>query len=132
MTQLEYFLGLSGFWIAIAWVPYILERFVSRGIMGTFANPGPDLPDQAAWAQRARAAHKVGVETFAAFGPLAVYAAVKLPDDSYPGILAMMYFFGIVAHYVIYSAGIPVLRTLAFLLASLSTAALGLRVLGWI
>ncbi len=132
MTQLEFYLGLSGLWLAVAWVPYILERFMSRGIMGTFANPSPDLPDQAAWAQRARAAHKVGVETFVAFGPLALFASIKMPADSYPGVLAMTYFWGIFAHYVIYALGIPVLRTAAFLLASLSTAALGLRVLGWI
>ncbi len=132
MSQLEFYLALSGLWMAAAWVPYILERFVSRGIMGTFANPSDDLPEQAAWAKRAQAAHKVGVETFAAFGPLAVFAAVKMPEDSYAGILAMSYFFGIFAHYVIYSLGIVVLRTAAFLLASLSTIALGLRVLGWI
>lgn len=132
MSQLEFYLGLSGLWMAAAWVPYILERFVSRGIMGTFANPSPDLPEQAAWAQRAKAAHKVGIETFAAFGPLAVFAAIKLPDDTYVGLLAMTYFIGIFAHYVLYSLGIIVLRTVAFLLASLSTIALALRLLGWI
>lgn len=132
MSQLEFYIGLSGLWMASAWIPYILERFVSRGIMGTFANPSPDSPPQAGWAQRAKAAHKVGIETFAAFGPLAVYAAIKMPDDTYVGTLAMTYFIGIFAHYIIYSIGITVLRTGAFLLASLSTIALGLRVLGWI
>lgn len=132
MTQLEFFLGLSGLWISLAWVPYILDRFLVRGIMGTFANPSPDLPPQSPWAQRAKAAHAVAVQTFAAFAPLAILAAIRLPDDGYPGILAMSYFVGIFAHYIIYAAGIPVLRTLAFLLAALSSAALGLRVLGWI
>jgi len=132
MSQLEFYLALSGTWIAIAWVPYILDRFMVRGIMGTFANPSPDLPPQSPWAQRAKAAHAVAVETFAAFGPLAVFASIKLPDDSYPGTLAMTYFIGIFAHYIIYTLGITVLRTLAFLLAALSTLALGLRVLGWI
>ena len=132
MSQLDFYFGLSALWMAVAWIPYILERFVSRGIMGTFANPSPDSPEQAAWAQRAKAAHKVGVETFVAFGPLAVFASLRLPDDNYPGILALTYFWGILAHYVLYSLGIPVLRTVAFLVASLSTAALGLRVLGWI
>lgn len=132
MTQIEFYFGLSGLWMAIAWVPYILERFTSRGIMGTLANPSPDAPAQAAWAQRAKAAHKVGVETFVAFGPLALYASLRLPEDGYPGFLSMTYFWGILAHYVIYCFGIPVLRTVAFLVASLSTVALGLRVLGWI
>lgn len=132
MSQLEFYLVLSGLWMAAAWVPYILERFVSRGIMGTFANPSPDLPDQSAWAQRAKAAHKVGIETFAAFGPLAVYGVMKMPEDGYLGTLAMAYFVGIAAHYIIYTIGVPVLRTVAFLLASLATIAMALRLLGWI
>lgn len=132
MTQLQFFLALSGLWIALAWVPYILDRFMVRGIMGTFANPSPDLPPQSPWAQRAKAAHTVAVETYVAFAPLAILASIRLPDDSYPGTLAMFYFIGIFAHYIIYTLGITVLRTLAFLLAALSTAALGLRVLGWI
>jgi hypothetical protein len=54
---------------------------------------------------------------------------VRIPEDSYPNILAMTFFIGIFAHYVIYALGIPVLRTLCFSLAALSTLALGLRVL---
>jgi len=132
MTQLEFCLGISGLWIASAWMPYILERFVSRGVMGTFANPSPDLPRQAPWAQRAKAAHKVAVETFAAFGPLAVFALIKIPGDHLVGLFALTYLLGLLAHNLIYCLGIPVLRTIAFLVASLSTAAIGLRVLGWI
>ncbi|WP_050931978.1 MAPEG family protein [Aestuariivita boseongensis] len=132
MTQLEFYFALSALWIAVAWMPYVLERFVSRGIAGTLANPSSNQARQAEWAERAKAAHRVGIETFTAFGPLAVYAAIKMPEDSYVGILAMSYFIGIFAHYIIYSLGIVVLRTVAFLLASLSTFALGLRVLGWI
>ena len=68
----------------------------------------------------------------AAISCSAVLAMIRLPDDGYPGILAMTFFIGIFAHYWIYVAGITVLRTLSFALAALSTAALGLRVLGWI
>ena len=75
-------------------------------------------------------AHTVAVETFVAFAPLAGLAMLLRPEDSYPGILAMTYFVGIFAHYWVYLIGIPVLRTLSFTLASLSTLGLGLRVLG--
>ncbi len=132
MSQLEFYTGLSALWIALAWLPYILDRIMVRGLLGAMANPSPDLPAQSAWAVRAMAAHKVAVEAFVAFGPLAVLAMIRLPDDGYPGILAMTFFIGIFAHYWIYVAGITVLRTLSFALAALSTAALGLRVLGWI
>jgi uncharacterized MAPEG superfamily protein len=132
MSQLEFYLGLSGLWIAIAWVPYILDRIMVRGLMGALANPSPDLAPQSPWAVRAKAAHVVAVETYVAFAPLAIIASIKLPDDGYPGVLAMTYFIGIFAHYLIYTAGVVVLRTLAFALAALSTVGLGLRVLGWI
>ncbi|RMF33732.1 MAG: MAPEG family protein [Alphaproteobacteria bacterium] len=132
MTDLVFYTALSGTWLAIAWLPYILDRIAVRGLMGALANPSPDARPQSPWAVRAKAAHAVGVESFVAFAPLAILAAIRMPDDSYPGILALTYFIGLIAHYVIYALGIPVLRTLAFALAALSTLALGLRVLGWI
>ena len=49
MTQLQWFTALSGLWISIAWVPYILDRIMVRGLMGAFANPGPDQKPQSAW-----------------------------------------------------------------------------------
>ncbi|SMX23211.1 MAPEG family protein [Boseongicola aestuarii] len=130
MSQLEFFTLLSALWIAVAWLPYILDRIMVRGLMGALANPSPDAIPQSAWAVRAMAAHKVAVEAFVAFGPVAVFAMMRMPEDSYPGILAMTFFIGIFAHYWIYVLGIVVLRTLSFALASLSTVALALRALG--
>ena len=132
MSQLEFYTGLSAVWIAIAWVPYVLDRILVRGIGGAMANPSPDLAPQSDWAIRARSAHVVAIQAFSAFAPLAILAIIRIPEDSYPNILAMTFFIGIFAHYVIYALGIPVLRTLCFSLAALSTLALGLRVLDFI
>ena len=132
MSQLEFYTGLSAVWIAIAWVPYLLDRIMVRGLVGAMANPSPDLTPQSDWAVRAKAAHVVAIQAFAAFAPLAILAMIRIPEDGYPNILAMTFFIGIFAHYVIYAIGIPVLRTLSFSLAALSTLALGLRILGFI
>ena len=132
MSQLEFYTGLSAVWIAIAWVPYLLDRIMVRGLVGAMANPSPDLTPQSDWAVRAKAAHVVAIQAFAAFAPLAILAMIRIPEDGYPNILAMTFFIGIFAHYVIYAIGVPVLRTLSFSLAALSTLALGLRVLGFI
>ena len=132
MSQLEFYTGLSAVWIAIAWVPYLLDRIMVRGLVGAMANPSPDLAQQSDWAVRAKAAHVVAIQAFSAFAPLAILAMIRIPEDGYPNILAMTFFIGIFAHYVIYAIGIPVLRTLSFSLAALSTLALGLRVLGFI
>ena len=103
-----------------------------RGLVGAMANPSPDLAPQSDWAVRAKAAHVVAIQAFSAFAPLAILAMIRIPEDGYPNILAMTFFIGIFAHYVIYAIGITVLRTLSFSLAALSTLALGLRVLGFI
>ena len=132
MSQLEFYTGLSAVWIAIAWVPYLLDRIMVRGLVGAMANPSPDLASQSDWAVRAKAAHVVAIQAFSAFAPLAILAMIRIPEDGYPNILAMTFFIGIFAHYVIYAIGITVLRTLSFSLAALSTLALGLRVLGFI
>ena len=132
MSQLEFYTGLSAVWIAIAWVPYLLDRIMVRGLVGAMANPSPNLAPQSDWAVRAKAAHVVAIQAFSAFAPLAILAMIRIPEDGYPNILAMTFFIGIFAHYVIYAIGITVLRTLSFSLAALSTLALGLRVLGLI
>ena len=132
MSQLEFYTCLSAVWIAIAWVPYLLDRIMVRGLVGAMANPSPDLAPQSDWAVRAKAAHVVAIQAFSAFAPLAILAMIRIPEDGYPNILAMTFFIGIFAHYVIYVIGITVLRTLIFSLAALSTLALGLRVLGFI
>ena len=132
MSQLEFYTGLSAVWIAIAWVPYLLDRIMVRGLVGAMANPSPDLAPQSDWAVRGKAAHVVAIQAFSAFAPFAILAMIRIPEDGYPNILAMTFFIGIFAHYVIYAIGITVLRTLSFSLAALSTLALGLRVLGFI
>ena len=132
MSQLEFYTCLSAVWIAIAWVPYLLDRIMVRGLVGAMANPSPDLAPQSDWAVRAKAAHVVAIQAFSAFAPLAILAMIRIPEDGYPNILAMTFFIGIFAHYVIYVIGITVLRTLSFSLAAMSTLALGLRVLGFI
>jgi uncharacterized MAPEG superfamily protein len=132
VTQLETYTVLSALWLALAWAPYILDRVVVRGLVGALANYSPDAKPQSAWAQRAMRAHRVAVEAFAGFAPLAILAMIRLPEDGYPGVLAMAWFWAMIAHYVIYCIGIPGLRTLAFVIAVASSVALALRLLGMI
>ena len=132
MTQLETYTILAALWLGVAWAPYIIDRAMVRGLIGALANYDPAALPQSAWAQRAMRAHKVAVEAFVAFAPLAIIAMIKIPEDSYPGVLAMGWFYAMVAHYIIYCLGIPVARTLAFVVAAACTLALALRLFGMI
>src|SRR6516225_2818768 len=61
---------------ALMWVPYILESFVSRGILATMGNPSPGDPPAADWAGRAKRAHMNALENLAVFAALVLVAAL--------------------------------------------------------
>lgn len=130
MSNLLFYTILSALWVGLAWAPYILDRVFVRGLWGALANYDANARPQSAWAQRAMRAHRVLIESFAAFAPLAILGHLLLPDDGYLGLLAATYFWAMLAHYVIYSIGIPVLRTAAFVVAVASMLATALRLLG--
>jgi uncharacterized MAPEG superfamily protein len=115
--------GLSPelFWLAAAtiltavlWVPYILDRIAERGLWGALSNPPAAAAPRAAWANRMIAAHRNAVENLAVFAPLVLVAVLAHRTGAVTAQAAMIYVFARLAHAVVYTAGIPVLRTLAF------------------
>lgn len=109
------------FWLAITammtglfFVPYILDRFAVRGIMGTLANPDLNDKPQHAWAERARRAHTNAVENLVVFAALVAAAQLAGVSNHLTVIGCILYFWARFVHYVVYTLGIPGLRTLAF------------------
>jgi uncharacterized MAPEG superfamily protein len=97
------------------WVPYILNRFKEQGLWPTIANPNSDPIAKAAWATRMAAAHRNAVENLVVFAPLVLALSVSGISTPLTTLACMVYFYTRLAHYVIYTFGIPVLRTVAFL-----------------
>jgi len=112
------------------WIPYVLNRMAVKGLMGTFANPAATDPPLAPWAQRARAAHANAIENLAVFAPAALAVHALGLGDTLTGAACAIYFFARLAHFLVYTAGIPVLRTLAFFGGWGATAVLVLRLAG--
>lgn len=115
---------------ALMWIPYILARMATRGIMATMGNPDPSLPADPAWADRAHRAHTNAVENLVLFAPLVIMAAMLGISTPLTVIAAKAYLAARVAHYFIYAAGIPVLRTLAFAVGFLAQLAFVAALLG--
>ncbi|MBY4637656.1 MAPEG family protein [Sphingopyxis sp. XHP0097] len=123
MQQAFHYLAQAGVLTALMWVPYILSRMHSWGIRD-FLNNYPDgfpaaEPAPPLWAQRAKRAHLNMVETLPAFIAVVV-AASYLADDGAAaevGRWAMIFYYARVAHYIVYSLGIPYLRTPAYLVS---------------
>lgn len=113
------------------WVPYVLNRMVVRGVWGTFANPKPTDVPLSPWAERAKAAHANAIENLAVFAPAALAVHAAGLGNSMTDLACGLYFSARLVHFLVYSAGIPVLRTLAFFAGWAGTALLVARLLGW-
>jgi uncharacterized MAPEG superfamily protein len=110
-----YYLALAAVATLLMWIPYMLARIFSRGLMPTLGNPAaPDLPPDPVWAERARRAHANAVENLAVFAPLVITLALLGASTPATVLASKTYLGARLVHYIVYAAGIPVIRTLAF------------------
>jgi len=130
MSAEIYWLVLTALMTALFWIPYILNQIAVRGLVAALGNPSPDAPPLSAWAQRAAAAHKNAAENLVVFAPLALSIQLLGTGDTMTAAACAIYFFARLTHFVVYTAGIPVVRTLAFAAGFGAQVALGLRALG--
>ncbi len=98
---------------AVMWAPYIMNMIMVRGLVDAVGYPDNPTP-LAPWAARAKAAHNNSVENLVVFAAVVlVLNAADISNDT--TILACQgYFWARLAHYIVYTAGIPWLRTLTF------------------
>ena len=114
----------------ILWIPYILDRIMVRGLMGAMANPSRNDKPQSPWAQRLYFAHTNAVENLAIFAPLVLILAWQDHSTQSTMIACAVYFWARLAHVIVYTMGVPVLRTLAFVVGFVAQVALVLAVFG--
>lgn len=124
----------SALLLVLQWVPYIAQRAFLWGF-GTFLQNYPEgfpakEPEPPAWAVRAKRAHLNMVETFPAFAAV-VLAAVTLGDPADTiGTAARIFFFSRVAYAVVYTLGLPFLRTPTYLVGWGTIVWIGVTLLG--
>lgn len=124
-----YSLALISTATALMWVPYVLTRMTTNGVLRAIGAPGPGYPTDAPWADRARRAHLNAIDNLAVFAPLVLVGAIIGVSTKATVLSAQIYVVARLAHYVIYAAGIPVIRTLAFLLGACATLVIGITLL---
>ncbi len=130
MTTELFWLTATVLMTALMWMPYILNRIAVRGLVGALANETPASPPHAPWATRAMAAHKNAVENLVVFAPAVLVAHLAGATGGLTATAAMLYFFARLVHYIVYTVGIPVVRTLAFAAGAFATIAIALAALG--
>jgi uncharacterized MAPEG superfamily protein len=114
----------------LMWIPYMAARILTRGVMPALGNPDPSHPPDPAWAERARRAHANAIENLAVFAPLVIVAALVGVSTPATIFAAKLYLAARLVHYVVYTAGIPVVRTLAFVAGFGATLVFAISLLG--
>lgn len=129
MTRELFWLTLTVILTGLLWLPYSINRVMVRGVGGAMANPSRNDKPQAEWANRLMFAHDNAVENLIVFAPLVII--LNLADVSTPATVmaCIVYFWSRIAHLVVYTLGLPVLRTIAFLIGFAAQAVLALAIL---
>lgn len=95
-------------------LPYSIGFLFTRGLY-VMAGNREDFPPGKGWIGRAHRAHLNMVENMVPFAALVLAAAVTNQADGWTALGAQVFFYSRVVHAIVYTLGVPWLRTLAFL-----------------
>jgi len=127
-TELQYLVYVTVF-TGLLWVPYILDRIATRGLLDAVGYPENPKP-QSRWAQRLMKAHVNAVENLVVFAALVLAAVVAGVSSPVIASAAIVYFWARVVHALAYAFGVPWVRTLAFTVGFLAQAAIAWQLVG--
>lgn len=112
------------------WMPIILNRLRELGVWTALRNPQPDMRPRADWAHRLAHAHRNAIENLVVFAPLSITVHLLGLGSHSTALAAALFFWSRVAHAAIYTFGIPLLRTLAFLVGFGAQTLMLMRIVG--
>lgn len=132
LTPDLFWLTLTILLTGLMWVPYILNRLRELGPWPALRNPRPDGRPDADWAYRNERAHANAVENLVVFAPLVLTIHVLDGNNALTATACGVFFFARLAHFLVYTMGVPLLRTIAFAVGGVCQLILALRVLGYV
>ena len=132
MTTELFWLAMTVSLTGLMWVPYIIRRVTEKGMLQVLVCPQVDKSTTSAWSQRMMMAHQNAIENLALFAPLVLMLHVTGMNTAYTATACAVYFYTRLAHYLVYSLGIPVLRTPVFAVSFGALVALALTLFGLI
>ncbi|MEE9326498.1 MAG: MAPEG family protein [Cocleimonas sp.] len=115
MTNELHWLVLTILLTAVLWMPYIINRLFEGGILHGIWDPDGETTSNVPWAQRLMDAHINAVENLAVFAPLIIITHILEMNTELTATAAILYFYARLAHAVLFTFRVPVLRIVAFL-----------------
>ncbi len=109
LTMLTWTAGIT----VLMWLSYIVAHIVNVGVLPalTYQADGTPLP---AWAARAKKAHYNAIENLVPFAVLVIVAHLAGAANEATAAAAVAFFWARLAHFVLYTAGVPFGRTITF------------------
>lgn len=129
MSTELYWLTLTALMTGLLWVPYILNRFVEMGVLTAIFDKTADATPKKEWAKNMMKAHNNAVHNLAVFAPLALVVHISGASTAATMLAVKVYFFARLAHYIVYTVGVPGGRTVAFLIGVACQVTLAMAVL---
>jgi len=108
---------------AVMWVPYILNTIMVQGLVDAVGYPDNPKP-LAPWAVRMKKAHYNAVENLVVFSALVLMLNAAGVSNETTVLACNIFFWARLVHLVVYTFGIPWLRTLSFAASWLCIVAL--------
>jgi len=100
---------------SLMWVPYIINRMRELGVMAALWDRFGHTEADAAWANRMTRAHENAVENLVVFAPLVLLVVMTNSGNAVTLLAVQVYFFARLAHYIVFTLAIPLLRVVSFL-----------------
>ncbi|GIL39693.1 MAPEG family protein [Roseiterribacter gracilis] len=122
--------ALTAMFTGVLWVPLILNRIREKSMWPTLRDPAPDQPT-ASWALRLQKAHRNAIENLTVFAPLALAVPIAGMSTATTAMWCAVFFWARVAHALVYTFGVPVLRTVAFTVGFIAQLVLFLHLVGY-
>ena len=116
MSTELYWLVMTSLMTALLFVPYIVNRMKEHGLGPALWNPQPDTRPKAPWADRLMRAHANAVENLVVFAPLVLALQLLGISTAITATACLVYFFVRLAHAILYTFAVPLLRTVAFII----------------
>ena len=127
-----YWLTITTLMTGLMWIPYILNRLAEKGLLKATWDPQGDTTTRVPWADRMMRAHQNAVENLIVFAPLVLALQIAGISSAATVGACIVYFFARLAHYIVFSLGLPVVRILAFATGVAAQVTLALALLGLI
>ncbi len=115
LTTEIYWLLLTILMTSVMWAPYIVNRIIELGVVDAFMDPYGQTKAKAAWANRMMSAHVNAVENLILFAPLVILVAMLNASTVVTEMAVQVYFFSRLAHFILFTFAVPVLRIVSFL-----------------